>query len=455
MHTSACRALWLLGLTACHSYSPAPVDLAAHAREFAVRVPDSTALRTFLPPAVAEQVAQQLDLTDGLDRGEGRRVAAALHPSCRLARAAAATRAAAAGTAGRLADPELALDFERILADVPHRWLASASLGIGLPIQGRLAAERDLADTELAAALVDLRLAEEAAAHQLDLAWIAWSTARLRSEQLATLVGQLEELAAVASRLAAAGAATTLEARQFTLEHLRRSLELARSRAAEQLAIARVRECLGLQPQADIPLLPQLGDTPLLPDAAARQAALASGPRLAAADAAHAAAERRLRLESKKQWPDLVLAPGWAEEDAQPRATFGLSLPLPLWHQNRHAIAIADGERAAAAEHLRTALEAAEHGLYAAERRLATALAHRDRVANELLPLAARQLDETRRLAELGTLDPFLLLDALVRAHDAQLAWLDDSAAAAVAAAELDTFTWTDPLAKPATGDAR
>lgn len=455
MHTSACRALWLLGLTACHSYSPAPVDLAAHAREFAVRLPDRTALQAFLPPPVADQVASQLDLTDGLDRAEARRVAAALHPSCRLARAEVTTRAAAAGTAGQLADPELALDFERILADVPHRWLASASLGIGLPIQGRLAAERDLADAELAAALAELRLAEEAAAHQLDLAWIAWSVAKVRSEQLAELVGQLEQLAAVAERLAAAGAATRLEARQFALELLRRRLELDRAVTAEQLAAARVRECLGLQPLAELSLHPELPATPQLTDPAARRTGLATGPRLAAADAAYAAAERRLRLESKKQWPDLVLAPGWAEEDAQPRATFGLTLPLPLWHRNRHAIAIAEGERAAAAERLRTALEAAEHGLYAAEQRLATALTHRDRVADELLPLAARQLDETRRLAELGTLDPFLLLDALVRAHDARSQWLDDTAAAAVAAAELDTFTWTDPLAKPATGDAR
>lgn len=445
----------LLALGACRSYEPAPVDLAAHGREFAVRLPDATALRTFLPPSVATAAAAGLSLDDGLSRREGRLVAAALHPSCRVARARAATAAAESAYAGRLEDPELAVDFERILEAVPHRWLAASSLGIGIPLGGRLGAERDLADAELVVALTELRLAEERAAHALDVAWVEWSAAASRLECTRNLCTRLTELSGIAKRLAEAGAATTMQARAFELELLERRLEA--DRQADELALAAlaVNERLGLAPTATPSLLPELPERPFVPDGSERRRRAVAGPRTASADAAHATAERRLALEIARQRPELVLAPGWSEEDAQPRATFGFSLPMPLWNRNAGPIAAAEADRAVAAEGLRAAVELAEHALAAAERRYAAAERRvRDRCA-ELLPLAERQLTDAKRLAELGTLDPFLVLDALVRVHDAEQQLLTDAERAAIAAVELDTFAWTDPLPMPVPGTAR
>jgi len=448
-------AFWLFGLAACHSYAPAPVDLDAHAREFAARVPDAATLRAFVPDEQADAIAAQIDLADGLDRAEGRLVAAALHPDCRLARRRVATAIAARDHSGAWQDPELQVSFERILEAVPYRWLAAASLGIGLPINGRLGAERAVADEQLLAAITDLRLAEEHAVAGLDAAWATWSAEQLRVTQLQGLCERLRELEAIARRLADAGANTELDARQFALERLRREGELAQHVADERLAALELNARLGLAPEATVAPRPDLGVHPALDDGAARAAALARGPRLAAAAAEHAVAERQLALQIKKQWPDLQLAPGWAEEDGQPRATLGLSLPLPVLSGNDAAIATATAHRAEAAERWRVDFEVARHDLALAEERLAAAREQRRLVTDELLPLAERQLADAKRLAELGTLDPFLLLDALLRVHDANLHAIDEAQRVALATIACNTFTWLEPLARVATGDPR
>ena len=450
-----CRALWLLGLTACHSYSPEPVDLAAHAREFAARLPDAASMRAFLPAADADAIAARIDLHDGLDRAEGRLVAAVFHPDCRLARRRVATALAARDHSGRWQDPELQVSFERILETVPHQWLASASLGLGLPINGRLAAERAVADEQLLATVTDLRLAEEQAVTRLDGAWVQWSCDRLRADRLRALCEQLRTLETIARRLADAGANTELDARQFVLERLRREAELERCLADVAIAALELAARLGLAPEAAPTLVPDLSVVPHLADPAARAGGLAAGPRLAGAAAGHAVAERELALQIKKQWPDLQLAPGWAEEDGQPRATLGLSLPLPLFSGNDAAIAAAEAHRAEAAETWRAAFETARHDLALAERRLATAKRQQELVTTQLLPLAERQLDDGRRLAELGTLDPFLLLDALLRVHDANLTAIDEARRVALATITCNTFTWLEPLARATTPEPR
>ncbi len=448
-------AICLFGLCACHSYAPEPVDLAAHAREFAARLPDAASLRAFVPAEQADAVAAQVDLGDGLDRAEGRLVAAVLHPDCRLARRRVATAIAARDHSGVWQDPELQVSFERILETVPHQWLAAASLGLGLPINGRLGAERAVADEQLLAAITELRLTEEHAVAELDTAWVNWSAAQLRVAQLQQLCERLRELEAIARRLADAGANTELDARQFVLERLRREGELAQHVTEERLAALELTARLGLSPEAALQPRPDLGIGAALDDVGPRAAALTDGPRLATAAAGHAVAERQLALQIKKQWPDLQLAPGWAEEDGQPRATLGLSLPLPLWSGNDAAIAAATAHRAEAAERWRIDFELARHDLARAEQRLSAARQQQQFVTTQLLPLAERQLADARRLAELGTLDPFLLLDALLRVHDANLHVVEQAQRVALATITCNTFTWLEPLARVATGESR
>ncbi len=420
---------------ACHSYAPAPVDLAAHAAAFATRLPDRATLAA-LQPADAEPFA--IDLTDGIDRREARWIAICFQPACRLARAAAGVAAADAAHAGVLPDPEFHFDVARILADVPHRWLVGAALALPLPISGRLGLERALADATVDEGIAAAWAAERAAVDGVDAAWLRWSAEHARRDQLAELCTRLRDLEAVARRLADDGLLRQPDARAFTLERARRELEHAAASdaiAAHDLAL---RALLGLHPAAAVTFVPDLVPTSHLADAEARRRSLATTPRVVRLLAAHRRSERALELAVREQWPDLVVAPGWQEEDAQPRAAFGLVLPLPLWAGNDRAIARASAERDLAATALRAGHEEAVHALAAAEQRAAASAARAQQVASELVPLAERQVDDCRRLAELGQLEPLLLLDALGRAHEARLHGLEAVLDHALAVAALN-----------------
>lgn len=414
--------LLLFAAGACHSYTPAPVDLAAHAAAYAARLPDAATLRA-LQPADAEPFA--VDIADGIDRREARWIAICFQPDCRLARAAAGAAEVDVAHAGTWPDPELALDAARILEAVPHRWLAGAALRFTLPLSGRLSLARQLAQAQADEKLAAAYAAERAAVAAVDAAFCRWSAEHARRAQLAGLCAQLRELEAIARRLADDGTLSQAGARAFALERTRREYELAIADDAVAAGELELRRLLGLHPSAPVAFVPDLVVIPDFPDATARLASLPTTPRLVLLRLAHRRAERALELAVREQWPDLVLAPGWQEEDAQPRAALGLVLPLPLWARNERAIARATAERELAAAALRAGHEEAVHALAAAELRVERAAARARLALEELVPLADRQLADCRRLAELGQLEPLLLLDALVRAHDARQQAID------------------------------
>lgn len=445
----SCCCLLAAAAAACHAYEPAPVDLAAHAQLFAARLPDAAALRASAPGHTGA-----VDLADGLDLAEGRVVAAAFHPDCRLARLEAGVARADADHAGTLPDPELSADVARILESVPHRWLAAGSLALTLPLNGRLALERDLAAARLDERLARAWRAEREARDRLDAAWARWSADRARSLELRDLCARLQDLAAIADRLAAAGSLSRGGARVFALELRQRELELDAAATAAAAGELEVRQHLGLHPDAPVTLVPALVVPAHAADAAARAARLATSPALLPLHAAHHAAEAELALAVRRQWPDLVLRGGFEEEDAEPRAAFGLSLPLPLFSGNDAAIARARAGRELAAEALRAGHERAQQDLARAELLLQHAARRQQTIAEQLLPLAEQQLADGRRLAELGQLEPLLLLDAVVRLHAARTAALDSALAVALATVAVNERTGEPTPPDPA-GDPR
>lgn len=433
--------LFALGAAAgCHSYREAPVDLAAHARAFAARLAEAGD-RLAHEPA---DPAAPLSLDDGIDRREAHLLAVWFHPDCRLARARAGVAEVVRDEAGRWVDPVLDVDLARILESVPHPWLVASQVGFTLPLSGRLQGERDLADSAHAEALVEARAVEAAAVQRADTALAHWSAEMRRAELLRDLCARLADLEAIAVRLADAGERTQQEARAFTLERLLRQCELAQAEhtaTGARLALARA---LGLSPTAPTRFVVDTAPPLAVADAGERQRLLAEGPLLLPLQFAHRRAERALALEVARQWPDLLFGPGHQEEDAQPRVALGLSLPLPLFTGNRPAIRRAEAERAAAAEALRGRSEELQHELAAAELHLAAAVEQRARIDGELVPLAQQQVADVARLAELGQLEPLLMLDALVRAHAANLQSIAADLAAAEATIAINSLFWTD-----------
>jgi len=402
-------------LTACHSYEPAPVDLAAHARAFAERLQHGPA------DAPPERGDATFDLDDGIDAAEARQLALMFHPDCRAARARAGVARVTANEAGRLPDPRVGFDAERILETVPHRWLIRAATAFTIPLSGRLSAARDLADANHATAVATALVVERDVAASTDLAFARWSAATRRADLLGGLVDRLRQLEAIAGRLAEADEITDAAARAFTLERVQRDAEAARERTNVAALVLELKRLTGLHPDAQIPFVPSPAPTPAIADPAQRRERLFAAPRLLALRAQHDAAERSLALAVRQQWPDFEFAPGFAEEDAQPRATLGLAIPLPIFSGNTPAIRTAEAERERAAEALRAGYETLVQDLAAAELRVDAAQQQLAFVERELVPLVDRQVEDCRRLAELGQLDPLLILDALVRDHGARI----------------------------------
>ncbi len=444
MHAPSFAGL-LAGIVAagCQSYSPAPVDLAEHARQFAERVPDAASIRQFAQRlADHDPASHAFDLDDGLDLKEGRYVALLFNPELRTIRLRAGVAQASAENAGRWPDPVLNADFAKILESVDHPWLAGGSLGLTLPITGRPGLEKDMAESRHARALTEARVAEAHALDTLDAAWARWSAARLADELLGDLVQRLMALESIATRLADAQEVNRVEARAFTLERVSRQSQLVRAKAAVAAAEIDIKQVLGLPPERPITFLPALTISARVADAGQRRQHLLDSPRVALAGREHDVTERHLALAIRKQWPELTLFPGFQEEDAQPRAALGFSLPLPLWNVNAREIAETRAAREVAAEALRGSLERAVQDLARAEVRREAALSQRSLVDTQLVPLAEQQVADGRRLAELGQLDTLLILDALTRSHEAKALAIEAALAEAEATIEINALFW-------------
>ncbi len=439
----AVLALAPLAGVACQGYAPEPIDLDAHARAFAARVPTSA--------SVAELVARlherapsapALTLDDGLQVGEARLLALLFNPELREQRHRAGVAQASRDEAGRWQDPELRADLARILEDVVHPWLGAVEVGLTIPITGRPGLERALAEATLRVAWAQARAAETRVLDEVELRFAEGAAARERERLLVELVARLRDIEAIASRLAAAREITNASARVFTLERVSREGELLRQGAAVADLELSLHELLGLPPAAAVAFAPQLRIELREGEAAARGQQAAAGPRLAALLAEYQEAERSLELAVRKQWPELTLFPGMQWEDGDPRLALGVGLPLGLWNRNAREIAQARASRALAGERLRGVLERTLQDLARAELALHSAAAQRRQVEDQLVPLVEQQVSDGRRLAELGQLDPLLLLDSLVRQHEAKVQVLEAALAEARATARVNSFSW-------------
>lgn len=414
-----------------------PVDLDQHLRDFQLRTPT-------------------IEMSDGIQRSDARELAKMFHPDARLARRRAGVTAVQRDHAGAWADPQLQTQLQRILETVPHQWVAQLQLGFTIPINGRLQKQRELADRRNDEALLTAWATEQRVANDVDEAWVDWSATQQRVALFAQTCSNLKQLAELALALVETGGLSRPGARVFTLEHRQQVALRAMAIANEQAARLEILRRIGLHPDAVIAMQEDLSILPFVSGSEARRAVLPMSPRLIAQQLQHQTAEANLHLQVRLQWPDLQLGPIWQEEDAQPRPGIGLNLPLPIFTGNDPAIAQATEQRELTGEALRSALEQLLQELAIAEVRHA-ASAQQATQFRELIESANQQIEDSRNLASAGQLEPMLMLDALLRAHNVQMQAIDADATAARATITINTLL-TDPQSQtPAmsTGDNR
>lgn len=442
--TLARRALLLLlptFLAACQGYAPAPLDLEAHHARLAARDPfdgDVTAYAERLaapgtPPA-------RFDPSDGLSLPEAEVVALFFNPDARIARLKVEGAQAGAASAGRWEDPEFAIDAARILEGVDDPWVLGGMLNLTIPLSGGLGVERERAAAEASAEALRALAEERRVLAELRTAWAEWSATVERASLTRGLLDELEPMVDRAERLRAAGELGPLDARLLRIERASQQAKLRAYEADVRAAEVQLKAHMGLLPTADVKLVPALAEPREPPSADGVFAAVAEHPRVRLARSEYEVAERTLKLEVRKQFPDLQLGGGYGTDEGDQRILFGAALPLPLFNGNRRAIAEARAGRDVA----RATAEAEYQRLLAeASVALAQYAAVRERlgyVEEELAPLADQQVADALRLAQLGDLDTLVLLEALKAAHEAKLDILDARLSLALVSRRLESL---------------
>ena len=442
--TPLCAAI----AAACVSYEPAPVDLAAHAATYAERMPDLAAARAFANATGLAKVEGA-----ALTRHEARALALWFHPSLRRARAEADVARAVADHSGLWPDPTVQGSVADKLGNT-NPWLVTSAVGLTIPLSGQFGLQQQLADTKHGTARLMALAREVEVRDGLDAAWVRWSCKAARADALAELCATLDDLDRIATKLAAAQQITRAQARLFALESTSRRAELMATRADAAIARSLLDEMLGLPPGAQVPLQAEWRIESRAPSSD-DDATWVDGPRLAAKKRAHAEAERQLELAVSKQYPMLSLFPGWEEEDAINRPAIAFSLPIPLWNRNQLAIAEATAQRDAAKAALEAGYEELAQARLRADVARKAAAQRREQLESTLVPACKEQLADNRRLAELGELDPLLLLDAVTRLYEAQRSALEAAADEADAIAAENSLFWPQEAAPQALAEAQ
>ena len=451
-------ATWLAG---CQSYQPAPLDLAAHDARVAARLSDDTSLDAFSRRLMdhGARANAALDLADGINPAEAEVIALFYNPSLRRLRGRAGVALANAENAGLWTDPVLGFDGAELLSPTgPFEFGLTASLT--LPVSGRLEVEKDRAGAVYGAELRRIVEAEWTLRAKVRAAWAAWTVATERLRLLDRVVEEVTHVSQISDRLEAAGELTRIEGRLLRSELIGlRVKRFSAAAAVEQTRLA-LAGLMGLRPDAPLDLKPVLPVVrlPQVDDAAHR--IIQSNPLLAVHRAEYAVAEETLRLEVRKQYPDIEIGAGFGSEEDDDRLLLGAALPLPFFNANRAGIAEARAERERVRAAARGAFARLTFALASTRARLRAAEQQQSLLREQLAPLLDEQADEIARLADLGEVDTLILLETVTRRFEAKEQILDLqllSLRARIETARLlgpDTASQPAPVADPATRDA-
>lgn len=268
-----------------------------------------------------------------------------LNPDLNQSRLKLLNSSDAASYAGLWDDPSLSLSGNRYLKGVTYD--RGAELGLSIPVSGRTLLARRVAECysqadyyELCAQECDYLMRLRALCYLIQITHTKHELMRHRLQQAATEKADISRL----NELGEASSADLHAANQRYSDLLKEYQELESLHLDKHLELI---DMLGLHPNIGkleiAGALPQ-GVPATVP--APSDQTLLTHPRLLAALSAYQVSEAELKLEVRKQYPDISLSPGFTHEEGNDKLTLGLGFTLPLWNRNREAIARAQGTRA-------------------------------------------------------------------------------------------------------------
>lgn len=387
------------------------------------------------------------DPADGLSLGEAEAVTLWYNPELRISRLEADRAAAMAGTAGLWDDPGLDLSGgrkrEELDGGIDRSWISAASLSITIPLSGRPAAERRAQSAAHHASLLNVAEQEWATLKTLRTAWLSWSASVERLKLLDEHLALLGQFADVARSLAEAGELDPGSARMFSIERAQKQAQRDSAALLDPGQRAALLALAGLLPDAPVSLQPSLGNAVSVRPLESDPAALAlRHPAVVRLSADYEAAEARLRVELRKQYPDLTLSPAYEDERGESSVTLGLGLiPIPVWNANKPGIADAAAERDIARARAEGRLQQALGEVVQAQARLAGAKALREGLVQGAAPEADLQMTEAQALLRVGEADMGMVFQALTQAYGIKQELIDATLGEQLALADLEALT--------------
>lgn len=432
----------LVGLAAwgCQSYERRPLDLPGHLVEFLARTPEQAEVGAFSERFTAGGTGGGVvfDPSDGLTCAEAEVIAVVFNGDLRVARLRAGVARASAEHAGLWEDPTINIDLSRAIESTPDAWKTFASVGLTVPVSGRLRVEKQRAGVEHAAELARVAEREWAVRMSVRRAWSEWSALEAQVGVTREFLSRMDQVLAVIDMMERAGEVGRAEARLFRIDRATRSADLAGLDSRRREAELRLRELMGLAPDAPLALrggglTRHVVSVPVeIGDIECRS------PVVLVAVAEYEASEKSLELEVRKQYPDLHFGPGFGSEDGEDQVLLGLSAAIPVFNGNRRGVAEARAAREVARAAAEVALERTIGAVRAAGVRLEVAAARRAVLETEVVPLVDAQYEDVRRVAGLGEVNSMVLLESLARQLEVKVALVEAARDEAVAAVDVE-----------------
>lgn len=440
----------LITLAGCQSYERVPLDLAGHHARLDARLVAAEPIARFYKrlAKAGYPSPERFDVSDGLSPDEGEVLALFYNPDLRLARLDSGIALATVETAGLWEDPQFGFDGAEIISPSgPFQY--GLTLRLTIPVSGRLEVEKDRAGAAYEAELRRIVDAEWSLRVEVRSAWATWAAAAERVRLLDEVVAQVERITSITDRLEAAGELMRVESRLIRAEALGVRADLVAGRRAETQARLRLLGLMGLPPDAKVELLAVFPHAAIPRVDNLTQRLIQTNTTLAVHRAEYQIAEETLRLEVRRQYPDITIGSGYGNE-GDDRLLLGVSIPIPILNANRGGIAEARARRERARAGAEAAYERLAHELASARASLEAVRQQRLSFEQELVPMLDAQATEIERLAELGEIDTLVLLETVTRGLQAKSMLLELRAAEIAAAGEIVRLLGPDAELAPA-----
>src|SRR5258707_3697223 len=399
-----CAVISLAGTFAgCVQYHAAPLEPQDSADEFAARRLTEVRLRAEILRLMPQTAAAWPPLE--WDRAELLAVALTQNPQLAVARAEVQAAQSHEITAAEAPNPDLTLQSEYARHD-SHPWLYGVSLNWLLRSCERRRLDSDFARLDTGNARLQLMDEAWAVRSALAAALSDWEGGRGRLALIARLAAAQDRLLVIENQRVQAGEdapSELLASQQARIQIERQEGELREAMQADQAAAAKA---LGLPPQAldDVTFVwPDWGEPPPVEEdtrRATREQARLSRADLGQAIVEYAAAEAKLQLSVARQYPQLILSPGYYWDHGIAKFPFDVGFTLPL-NRNKGEIAEAHAGRELAGQRM-LALQADIYGAIVAAERA-------EHIARAGADAAERQLQAGRRQKQTADLSVALV----------------------------------------------